>query len=107
EPSEGKWNPDAVDHYRAVIRALKERGLEPVLTLHHFANPAWFTSGGGSLRRDSPTVFARYVAFVVENLGNEVKYWLTINEPTVYVWQGYMKGEWPPCLKASWIKSIR
>src|SRR5262245_5077924 len=25
---------------------------------------------------------------------------------TVYVMQGYINGEWPPCLKASWIKSI-
>ena len=28
----------------------------------------------------------------------EVKYWLTINEPTDYVMQGYINGEWPPFL---------
>jgi beta-glucosidase len=106
EPSEGQWNPDAVEHYRAVIRALKQRGLQPVVTLHHFTNPAWFARAGGWLRRDSATVFARYVAYVAEHLGKEVKYWLTINEPTVYVMQGYINGEWPPCLKASWIKAI-
>jgi beta-glucosidase len=107
EPSEGKWNPDAVDHYRAVIRALKQRGLEPVVTLHHFTNPAWFARGGGWLRQDSATAFARYVAYVIEHLGKEVKYWLTINEPTVYAMQAYIRGEWPPCLKVSWIKAIR
>ena len=106
EPSEGKWNRDAIAHYQAVIQALKKRGLEPVITLHHFTNPAWFAHAGGWLRRDSATAFARYVAYVVEHLGKEVKYWLTINEPTVYVWQGYIKGEWPPFLKASWIKAL-
>jgi beta-glucosidase len=106
EPSEGKWNHDAVEHYRAVIQALKKRGLEPVVTLHHFTNPAWFTQRGGWLRRDSAAVFARYVAHVVEHLGAEVKYWLTLNEPTVYVMQGYINGEWPPCLEGAWMKAI-
>jgi beta-glucosidase len=106
EPSAGKWNRDAIAHYQAVIQALKKRGLEPVITLHHFTNPAWFARAGGWLRRDSPTLFARYVAHVVEHLGKEVKYWLTINEPTVYVMQGYINGEWPPCSKARWINAI-
>jgi beta-glucosidase len=106
EPSEGEWNRDALEHYRAVIRALKERGLEPVVTLHHFTNPAWFTRGGGWLRRDSAVLFSRYAAYVVERLGGDVKYWLTINEPTVYVMQGYINGAWPPCFKSSWIKAI-
>ena len=53
EPIEGKWNREAVAHYQAVIQALKKRGLEPVITLHHFTNPAWFTRAGGWLRQDS------------------------------------------------------
>jgi beta-glucosidase len=105
EPSEGTWNLDAVDHYRHVIRALRERALEPVVTLHHFTNPAWFTRRGGWVRRDSPSLFGRYVEYVATHLGSEVKYWLTINEPTVYVMQGYISGEWPPCFKSAWIKA--
>lgn len=106
EPSEGNWNQDAVAHYRSVIRALLERHLEPIVTLHHFTNPAWFTRSGGWLRRDSASMFARYVGFVAEHLGSDVRYWLTVNEPTVYVMQGYINGEWPPCLKSSWIRAV-
>jgi beta-glucosidase len=106
EPAQGKWNREAMEHYRAVVQALKKRGLEPIVTLHHFTNPAWFTHGGGWLRADSAALFARYSAFVIEHLGNEVKYWLTINEPTVFVMQGYINGEWPPFLKAAWTKAI-
>jgi beta-glucosidase len=76
-----------------------------VVTLHHFTNPAWFARRGGWWRRDSPQYFARYVAYVAAHLGTEVQYWLTINEPTVYVMQGYILGEWPPCLQASWGKA--
>jgi beta-glucosidase len=106
EPFEGKFNHDALEHYRAVIRALKGRGLEPVVTLHHFTNPAWFGHRGGWLRRDSVKFFARYVGYVVRHLGNDVRYWLTLNEPTVYVMQGYINGLWPPCLKNSRAKAV-
>jgi beta-glucosidase len=106
EPCEGEWNREAVEHYRAVILALRQRGLEPVITLHHFTNPAWFTRAGGWLRRDSAGLFARYAGFVAGELGKDVRYWLTINEPTVYVMQGYINGEWPP-FQRSWIKAAR
>ncbi len=102
EPEEGQWNADARDHYRRVIHALTRRGLEPVMTLHHFTSPAWFARRGGWSRRDSPALFARYVEYVARELGAGVRYWLTINEPTVYVMQGFVTGEWPPCLKGAW-----
>ena len=102
EPSEGHWNPEAVAHYRQVIHALRERGLEPVVTLHHFTSPAWFARSGGWLRSDSTRRFARYAEYVATHLGAEVRYWLTINEPTVQVMQGYLNGAWPPCLTSAW-----
>jgi beta-glucosidase len=105
EPSAGYWDADATAHYGEVMRALRARGLEPIITLHHFTNPAWFTRGGGWLRRDSARLFARYVEYVGKNLGAGVKYWITINEPTVYVLQGYINGEWPPCAQSSWYKA--
>src|SRR5919109_1211065 len=76
EPLAGQWSAEAIAHYRAVIGALRARGLEPVVTLHHFTNPAWFAQRGGWLRHDSPQLFARYVTYVAEHLGTEVRYWL-------------------------------
>ena len=105
EPSEGVWSTDALNHYRDVIRALRARGLEPVVTLHHFTNPAWFSRSGGWLRLDSARLFARYAQHTIQSLGAAVKYWLTINEPTDYVMQGYINGEWPPFLKSAWAKA--
>ena len=107
EPDEGRWNPEALAHYGEVIRALTARGLEPIVTLHHFTNPAWFLRRGGWSRRDSSSLFARYVERVVSHLGSAVQYWLTVNEPTVYVMQGYILGEWPPCRTAAWLTAAR
>jgi beta-glucosidase len=107
EPAEGQWDPEAIAHYQAVLRALRSRGMEPVVTLHHFTNPAWFAHRGGWLRRDSAKLFARYAAYVATHLGAEVKFWLTLNAPTVYMLHGYILGEWPPCLQASWLKAAR
>src|SRR4030042_6885352 len=35
EPEEGKFNEEAIAHYRKVISALRERGIEPFVTLWH------------------------------------------------------------------------
>jgi beta-glucosidase len=102
EPAEGRWSPEALAHYAEVVRALAARGLEPIVTLHHFTNPAWFLRRGGWTRADSPALFERYVEHVAGRLTSTVRYWLTVNEPTVYAMQGYVLGEWPPCLTGAW-----
>jgi beta-glucosidase len=107
EPEEGHWNEEALAHYRDVLHAVRSNGMEPVVTLHHFTNPAWFTRRGGWTRVDSPDLFARYVARLVPTLRDAVKFWLTINEPTVYVTQGYVTGEWPPCRRGAWAGAAR
>jgi beta-glucosidase len=107
EPDEGAWNQGALAHYGKVIGALRSRGLEPIVTLHHFTNPAWFLRRGGWSRNDSATLFERYVEQVASQLGATVNYWLTVNEPTVYVMQGYILGEWPPCRAGAWLTAGR
>ena len=42
EPEEGVFSKEAIDHYRAELAALRERGILPLVTLHHFTNPLWF-----------------------------------------------------------------
>lgn len=106
EPEEGKWNEDAVAHYAAVIEALRKRGIEPFITLHHFTNPAWFAAGGGWSRHDASEKFGRFVELVASRLPT-VRYWITINEPTVYVKNGYISGDWPPFRKSSWLEGAR
>jgi beta-glucosidase len=105
EPREGDFDAAALDHYVTVVRALKARGLEPIVTLHHFTNPAWFTRRGGWTRADSVRLFQRYVERVTARLASEVRFWITVNEPTVYVMRAYIAGDWPPCKRRSWIQA--
>lgn len=96
EPREGCFDDDAVDHYREVIRSLRQKSIEPVVTLHHFTNPKWFADRGGWLNKQAPFWFTRYAARIVDAVGSDVRYWITINEPMVFVYHSYLTGLWPP-----------
>ena len=102
EPERGRFDAGALEHYRAVVLALRARELEPLVTLQHFTLPAWFQRGGGWRRADAAACFARYVERVAAVLGEHVSWWLTINEPTVYALHAYVLGEWPPLERSAW-----
>ena len=82
EPEKGWISRAAIDHYRRMVATARELGLEPVITLHHFTNPAWFARDGGWLADSSVDAFRRYVEAalpVVEDVGLVC----TINEPNM------------------------
>lgn len=60
EPSEGEFSASALDHYQRCIHACLERGVEPVLTFHHFTAPLWVARKGGMTSGAFPDLFARY-----------------------------------------------
>lgn len=107
EPREGEFNEQEIEHYRHVIRALRERSLEPFVTLHHFTNPVWFTAGGGWGSKKAPEYFERYARYVAERLGRDVTYWMTINEPFIVNSAGYLDGRWPPFRRHDFLGFIR
>jgi beta-glucosidase len=132
EPEKGRWDQDAIDHYKQMIRSMRERGLTPVITLNHLTLPLWiltppsrFTKkiGQGILPsplRDLPLAdppasdpywnslrgwenqetvkeFVKFVSRVVQELLDQVDYWVTIGEPVASViGAGYIAGLWPP-----------
>jgi beta-glucosidase len=67
-----------------------------MVTLQHFTSPLWFTRKGGWTDREAARAFIPYVARVVDELGDLVKLWCTINEPTIYGANGWLTGEFPP-----------
>ena len=88
EPRPGHWDEDALERYREMLAALRERDIEPMVTLHHFTNPIWFEGSGGFLREDSPELFRRYAERAVEALAEPCDTWVTFNEPNVYTTNG-------------------
>lgn len=96
EPEDGKWDEEAIMHYRKVLTALRVRGMKPYVTLWHFTLPTWFAERGGFERTDSPEIFARYCAHVVSRLDDLCDSFSTMNEPNVYGSNGWLRGSWPP-----------
>ena len=96
EPREGVFDDDALDHYARVVDALVAQGITPMITLHHFTDPIWFSESGGFVREDAPQIFGRFVEKVVRRLCHAVDLWATLNEPMVYAVNGYVTGEFPP-----------
>ncbi|MET0798343.1 MAG: family 1 glycosylhydrolase, partial [Rhodococcus sp. (in: high G+C Gram-positive bacteria)] len=47
EPRPGEFSAEALVHYRDMIETAFEFGITPVVTLHHFTNPLWFSQCGG------------------------------------------------------------
>jgi beta-glucosidase len=96
EPHEGEWDLAALRRYREMLDGLVERGICPMICLHHFTHPRWFEQKGAFLSPDAPELFERFTRRVVGALGEHCNRWLTFNEPNVYSAMGYVLGEFPP-----------
>jgi len=96
EPEEGQFNPAAIKHYQDLCDALIKAGIKPIVTLHHFTHPQWFEEKGAFEKKSNISYFVRFCETMFNALGDRVSLWCTINEPTVYMLQGYMRGVYPP-----------
>ena len=99
EPEPGVFDASALRQYAEMLRLLRQRGLEPMVTLHHFTDPLWLAEIGGWENPLVEDYFSRFTARVVEALGDQVTLWCTINEPLVYAVVGYLDGRFPPGVK--------
>lgn len=96
EPEPGKWDHDAIDRYRAILNAMRDAKIQPMVTLHHFTNPIWVAEMGGWLNPEIVTLFQRFAQKAVGELADLCSVWCTINEPSVYAAKGFYDGSWPP-----------
>ncbi len=113
EPTLGVDDPEALAelasaenlaHYRAELTALRDRGVTPLVTLHHYTLPVWLHDAAGchwDLDHCSPRGWldrevivheiAKYAGFVARELGDLVDLWATQNEPFAVVLAGYLR----------------
>lgn len=91
--SRDKIDEGCLDHYRDFCLALQKHQIEPMVTLHHFTDPSYFSWE----RADDISGFVDYAVAVSEALYDVgVRKIITINEPTVVAFQGWVMGEFPP-----------
>lgn len=80
EPEKGKYDETEVRHYRDVLNYCRKKGIEPMVTMHHFSSPRWLMKEGGWEAESTAEAFADYCAYVSEKLGDLMLYVCTINE---------------------------
>ncbi|MFJ6617849.1 glycoside hydrolase family 1 protein [Kitasatospora sp. NPDC091335] len=83
EPAPGQFSQAAIAHYRRMVEGAHERGLRPMVTLHHFTSPRWFAERGGWTAAGSGEAFARYVEAAAPVYAEGVDHVCTINEPNM------------------------
>jgi beta-glucosidase len=96
EPERGRFDQVALDTYRRQLEALRRAGIEPLVTLHHITSPRWLADMGGWTNPDVVGRLANYADRVAGQLGDLVRWWITINEPSILAAKGYFEGTWPP-----------
>lgn len=100
EPQQGRFDASALARYKDMVRECRKQGIEPFVTLYHWTQPLWFRDAGGWLNKRSPLYFKQYVERVVKELGHDVKFWVTINEPFIYSYNSYLIAKWPPAAQS-------
>ncbi len=96
QPAPDRWDEVALEKYRSMLRGMRERGLSPFITLHHFTDPLWLAEMGGWESQEVVARFEKFVRKTVEALKEYCSLWCTINEPNVYALSGYVNGSFPP-----------
>ncbi len=118
--------PTAVARYHEMLAALREAGIEPIVTVNHYTLPLWVHDAVGC-HHDPDDCTARgvdgwvtgerivpliglYAGFVAAEYGAEVDRWITLNEPFATTVAGYVQpGEArsaPPGLAADFTRAV-
>ena len=95
-PRRGDWDRREMDRYVRIASALREAGIEPVVTLHHFTNPAWLVGRSAWEHPATAEEFLRFAERAVRELRDRVRVFITFNEPNVFIAAGYFASLMPP-----------
>jgi beta-glucosidase len=92
----GKVNQAGLDFYSQLVDALLEADIEPWVTLYHWDLPQALQDEGGWPARMIIDAYVDYADVVSKALGDRVKNWITLNEPWVSAFVGYLEGRHAP-----------
>lgn len=102
----GEVEPRGVAFYHKLFAACAAHHIEPFVTLHHFDTPERLHEAGDWLSQEMLDDFVAYAKFCFEEF-SEVKYWITINEPTSMAVQQYTSGTFPPAESGRFDKTFQ
>jgi beta-glucosidase len=85
-----------LDFYRRMVDGLLARGIKPMATLFHWDLPQPLQDAGGWASRDTVGRFAGYASAVLDAIGPQVPFWVTVNEPFCAGMIGHLQGRHAP-----------
>ena len=103
----GEVNEAGLKFYSNLVDELKKHDIEPLVTLYHWDLPLALQERGGWADPGIENWFADYVKTVAERLSDRVRYWMTINEPQMFIGLGYFVGAHPPFEHADAARQIQ
>ncbi len=104
QPKEGEWDQESLRVCVEFCKHLRNEGITPMVTLHHFSEPLWFHEKGSFEKEeniDSFLFFAEkaFDALTVDYRGKPlVDHFCTINEPAVEAFSRFVRGAFSPGL---------
>jgi beta-glucosidase len=114
EPQRGVIDEAALQHYSDLLDALRDKGIRPNVTVHHFSNPIWVDDPRDPKCANGPTdqnlcgldnaagaplviqAMADHARLLAQRFGDRVDDWATLNEPVNYLLAAYGAGTFPP-----------
>jgi beta-glucosidase/6-phospho-beta-glucosidase/beta-galactosidase len=93
---------DALAHYHDILTAARDAGLQPMVTLIHFSLPLWIhdpddEEAAPGWERDAITDdVGAWAGWAAAEFGDDVDWWITLNEPMVNIAGGWISGDVPP-----------
>ena len=97
----GTVNEKGLQFYIDLVNELTEAGIEPMVTLFHWNLPTAIYGLGGWENPQVVDWFEQYTDVVTTALGKKVKYWMTFNEPQLFIGAGLNAGVFAPFEKKS------
>lgn len=88
----GEVNQAGIDYYNHVIDYCIAQGVEPWVTVYHWDLPQLLEDKGGWTNRNVVDWFIGFTAVCAKYFGDRVKYWMVMNEPSVFSGAGYFFG---------------
>jgi beta-glucosidase len=96
-----------LEFYQRLIDKLLENRIKPFATLVHFVLPEWLAREGGWENPNTAYEFENFSKFLLKYFGTKINFWITHNEPNIFLWFGYESGIWPPGYENNWQAYLR
>lgn len=90
---------DGIEYYKNVIDEIRNKGMEPYVTIYHWDHPEYFNQYGGWLNELMVDFYVDFATVVFKELGSRVKFWTTINEPNNYCINAYGQENYAPGMR--------